>query len=149
MPNAKTLFMETTRISPEKTVSEIQAVLSANGANAILLDFDLCKVSAVSFKYRVGENEIPFRLPCRWQGMESMLRKSGKRPRHDDTFETWARRVAWRQILRWVESQIALVQTSMVSVQEVFFPYILTKNNQTIYELQEKNGFLMIGGPNA
>lgn len=141
----KTLFMETTRIAPERTVSEIQKVLSENGANAILLDFDLCKVSAVSFKYHVGDQDIPFRLPCRWQGMENILRKSGKRPRYGDTFETWARRVAWRQILRWVEAQMALVQTSMVTVQEVFFPYILTKTNQTVYELQEKKGFLMLG----
>ncbi len=141
----KTLFMETTRIAPERTVSEIQGILSRYGANAVLLEYDQMKVAAVSFKYTVGDQAIPFRLPCRWQAMEDTLRKSGKRPRYDDTFETWARRVAWRQILRWVEAQMALVETNMVKVQEVFFPYIQTSNGHTLYEIQEKKGLLMLG----
>lgn len=140
-----TLFMETTRIAPERTVSEIQGILAKHGAKAILLEYEGCKVSAVSFQYAVGEQLIPFRLPCRWSAMEACLRKSGKRPRYDDTFETWARRVAWRQILRWVEAQLALVDTSMVKVQEVFFPYIVTRTNQTLYELQEQKQFALLG----
>lgn len=144
----KTMFMETTRIAPERTVSEIQGILAANGACAILLDFDSMKVSAVSFQYSVDGRQIPFRLPCRWQAIETLLRKSGKKPRYDDSYEGWARRVAWRQILRWVEAQMALVETKMVKVQEVFFPYIQTPSGKTIYELQETKGFtLALEGP--
>lgn len=137
--------METTRIGPERTVSEIQNVLARHEARAILIEYEGCQVSAISFQYVVGDQTIPFRLPCRWQAMEGVLRKSGKRPRYGDTFETWARRVAWRQILRWVEAQMALVETSMVKVQEVFFPYIQTRSGQTLYELQEKKGLLLLG----
>lgn len=140
-----TLFMETTRIAPERTVAEIQQILSKYGANQVLLEYEKLKVSAVSFRYMVGDQPIPFRLPCRWQALETTLRQSGKRPRYDDTFENWARRIAWRQILRWVEAQMALVETNMVKVQEVFFPYIQTKTGQTIYELQEKKGLMMLG----
>ena len=140
-----TLFMETTRIAPERTVSEIQQVLARNEARAVLLEYEGCQIAAVSFQYVVGDQTIPFRLPCRWQAMEGVLRQSGKRPRYGDTFETWARRVAWRQILRWVEAQMALVETSMVKVQEVFFPYIQTRTGQTLYELQEKKGLLALG----
>lgn len=136
-----TLFMETTRIAPERTVSEIQGILSRHGANQILLDFNGKSVEAVSFMYRVEDVPVPFRLPCRWQQLETLLRSSGKRPKSDDTFEGWARRVAWRQILRWVEAQMALVETNMVKVQEVFLPYAQHPNGQTIFEAIEKKGF--------
>lgn len=139
----KTLFMETTRIAAERTVVEIQQILAEHGATAILLDYEAMKVSAVSFRYTADGQQIPFRLPCRWQSVETLLRKSGKRPARDDTYESWARRVAWRQILRWVEAQMALVETSMVKVHEVFFPYIQTKTGQTIFEIQEQRGFML------
>lgn len=142
-----TLYMETTRINAERTVSEIQQILSKYGASAVLLEYEACKVSAVSFQHQVENQKIPFRLPCRWKAMEGVLRQSGKRPRYDDTFETWARRVAWRQILRWVEAQLALVETNMVKMEEVFFPYIQTKTGQTIYEIQEQKKFIAIAGP--
>lgn len=136
-----TMFMETTRISPDRTVSEIQNILSSHGANAVLLDFENKQVASISFKYSVDGLEVPFRLPCRWKMLESKLKQSGKRPRSDDTFENWARRVAWRQILRWVEAQMALTETDMVTVQEVFFPYIQCGNGKTMYEFAENKGF--------
>lgn len=137
------MFMETTRIAPERTVSEIQGILARHGANAILMEYEAMNVSAVSFKYAVDGTQIPFMLPCRWRSIETVLRKSGKRPRYDDTFESWARRVAWRQILRWVEAQMAMVETNMVKVQEVFFPYIQTANGKTLFEVQENRGFAL------
>lgn len=135
-----TIFMETTRISAERTVAEVQQVLAKHGANCVLLEYESMQIAAVSFKYDVGGQLIPFRLPCRWPAVETVLRKSGKRPRYDDTFEAWARRVAWRQILRWVEAQMAMVDTSMVKVQEVFFPYMQTASGGTVFELAEERG---------
>lgn len=132
--------METTRINPDRTIAEIQKILVSHGANAVLLEYDKGQAEAVSFKYSVENKEIPFRLPCRWKNLETLLHKSGKWPRGGDTWETWARRIAWRQILRWVEAQMAMVETSMVKVQEVFFPYIQTRTGKTLYELQEEKG---------
>lgn len=140
-----TMFMETTRIKPEQTTSEIQSILAKYGAGAILFEFDGCKISAISFKYKVEGNEIAFRLPCRWQNLESILRQNGKRPKSDDTYEDWARRVAWRQLLRWTEAQFALVETGMVKVHEVFLPYAQTKSGKTIFENLEGTKFKMLG----
>lgn len=140
-----TLFMETTRINSQRTVSEIQGILSEHGACQILLDFEGKDVSAVSFRYKVGENNVPFMLPCRWRELEALLRTSGKRPQRDDTFESWAKRVAWRQILRWVEAQMSLVETGMVKVQEVFLPYVQNSDGTTIYERMEKKQFMALG----
>lgn len=139
----KTLFMETTEISPEKTISEIEAVLIQYGANAVLKEYSGGAIEAVSFRIKVGPNDIPFRLPCRWKAIASVFekRKAGKwhytlSAKTKQRCADHGRRVAWRQILRWVQAQMALVETEMVKVEEVFFPYIQTRGGQTLYELQ-------------
>ena len=142
----KTLFMETTEIPPEKTIAEIEAVLIQYGANAVLKEYAAGAIEAVSFRIKVGPSDIPFRLPCRWQAIQEIFvkRKAGKwnyivSKATRDGLADKARRVAWRQILRWVQAQLALVETEMVTVQEVFFPYIQTKGGKTLYELQAGN----------
>ena len=55
-----------------------------------------------------------------------------------------AKRIAWRQILRWVEAQLALVETGMVKIQEVFIPYMLMDKGKTLYEKLEETQFKML-----
>ncbi len=143
--SSKTLFMETTQISPDRTIGEIEAVLIENGCNAVLKEYHSGIIDAVSFRIKVGGRDIPFRLPCRWQAICAVFikRKSGKwnysvGESTKAACADKARRVAWRQILRWVEAQCALVQTDMVKMEEVFFPYIQSKSGQTLYELHEQ-----------
>jgi len=56
--------------------------------------------------------------------------------------EDQARRIAWRQILRWVQAQMALVQTGMVTADQVFMPYIMVdKEGTTLYQQLISQGF--------
>lgn len=136
----KSLFMESTEISPEKTIAEIEEVLIRYGANAVLKEYSSGVIEAVSFRVKVNAQDIPFRLPCRWKAIENLFIKRSRRTWRSDAQKKSdadkARRVAWRQIFRWVQAQLALVDTEMVKVEEVFFPYIQTKGGQTLYELQ-------------
>ncbi len=43
-----------------------------------------------------------------------------------------AERIAWRQLLRWVQIQIAMIQTGMVDAAEVFLPY-MEVGGRTLY----------------
>lgn len=140
---SKAFFMETTRIDPKRTVTEIMQVLADAGANAILLEYEATAgvVAAVSFKLPMHSGVLPFRLPCRWQKVEMILKRNGRFPNRGDTREAWARRVAWRQILRWVQAQMALIKTEMVEPAEAFFPYIQTQGGKTVYELQSEKQF--------
>lgn len=145
---SKTIFMETTRINAERTVGEIHAVLSRYGVTSILNEIRGGAVTAVAFKFPVDGEEIPHRLPCRWEKVEALLRKEGKRPAYGDTYETWARRLAWRQIFRWVEAQMALVQTNQVKVEEIFLPYRQVGSmGETVFEMLEAKGLPMLEGP--
>lgn len=109
-----TIFMETTKISAERTVGQIQSILAKYGATHVLTEYSGGQVEALSFRLEIDKNFVPFRLPCRFRSIGSKL----KRGRNEDN-EDWdarQRRIAWRQILRWVEAQCALVETSMVKM---------------------------------
>lgn len=141
------IYMETTQIEDTKTVAEIQDLLARRGASCVQVDYHQGKVEGLAFQLLVGESFIPFRLPCRWKKLEALLKRSGKRPRKKDSFELWARRVAWRQILRWVEAQLAIIETGMVQMHEVFLPYALTNaggHECTMFEMIEQQKFLAL-----
>ena len=141
----KTIFMETTRIEPSQTVGEIQKLLGEYGASAIRTDYDNGEVIAVSFTVAINGDQIPFRLPCRWEAIKTIFESRRKRrygrgrPAGDLTAQ--AKRVAWRQILRWVEAQLALTETRMAKLHEVFMPYLIVDKGQTIFERLESQNW--------
>ena len=107
---AKTLFMETTQITAEKTAGEIMATLVSSGARQIALDYDAGRISGLSFVLPVNGLHLLFKLPSRVEPVFKVLNE--RRPA-----ETWQRgnqkdwaerdrqqaeRVAWRQLLRWL-----------------------------------------------
>ncbi len=144
-----TLFMETTKISAEQTISEIQRTLGEYGATAILTEYMAGQIEAVSFKVEVNGSQIPFRLPCRHDAVyQTMIRRMRKlREKRIGEYQAQAKRVAWRQILRWIQAQMALTQTGMVKVEEVFLPYMQGKFGKTLYEVMSGNNFKILEGP--
>lgn len=140
----QTLFMETTKIDCAKTISQIQTVLGKNGASAILTEYVGQEVAALSFQVVVGGNAIPFRLPCRYEAIFRLLHNKNPYANKENMIAQ-AKRIAWRQILRWVEAQMALVSTSMVKLEEVFLPYMQTgKKGETVFQIIENQKFKML-----
>lgn len=57
-----------------------------------------------------------------------------------------AERVAWRQLLRWVQAQVAMIQTGMVKSEEVFLPYWFDPvKSQTLFQSMTETRFKMLG----
>jgi hypothetical protein len=146
----KTLFMETTKIEPSQTVIEIQKILGKYGASAIRTDYDERReVVAISFTIKIDEGDpIAFRLPCRWKEVEKLLDEKhppdsyiyhGKLIQRNNLDQ--AKRVAWRQILRWVEAQLSITETNMVKLHEVFMPYLVVEKGQTLFEKIESQNW--------
>ena len=139
------IYMETTSIPAEETVAQIQRILGRYGASAIMTEYEDGNIKALSFKVRCGEVEVPFRLPCRHEAVYTILAAKKRKFRSDteDKLKVQAKNVAWRQILRWIEAQMALVETSMVKMQEVMMPYIqVDLNGRTLFEKMESGKFL-------
>lgn len=141
-----TLYMETTQISAEQTVGEIQRVLGRYGAKSIQVEYTGGEVSGVAFIVEIEGQRVPFVLPCRWKAVHKMMLDRMKRVRESRVgeYEAQAKRVAWRQILRWVEAQLALVQTKMVRIEEVFLPYmVIGQGGRTLFQKLEDSKFLL------
>ena len=133
----KTLFMETTDVSPNRSVSEIQYLLAEYGASAILIEYEEGGIKAVSFKYKSDSEEIPYRIPCQWREIKGLLEKRSKRGPYKKNLEFEAKKIAWRQARRWVEAQLAFLQARQVKFEQAFLAYRLIGPNETLYERLE------------
>lgn len=56
-----------------------------------------------------------------------------------------AERVAWRIVKDWVEAQMAILESEMVQMDEIFLPYMVDNNGQTLFQAYRSNQ-LMLGG---
>jgi hypothetical protein len=140
------LLNYTTKIPADKTITEIQRILATHGASAILTEYDdNGYITAISFKIRLREHEIGFRLPSDWRPVKQVLEKQRVERRYQT--QEQALMVAWRIVKDWVEAQMAIVETKMVTMDQVFLPYAITREGKTLYE-QVKDSPLLLGQPN-
>lgn len=142
------LLNYTTKIDADKTAQEIAKCLSLHGAKAVLTEYDPKEslVSAISFKITLNDKDITFRLPCDWKPVLTILENDAKVPRAHKTREQ-AVRTAWRIVKDWVEAQMALVETQMVTTAQVFLPYAVMRSGKTLSEqIAEKPEFLLGNG---
>lgn len=138
------LLNYTTSINPMKTVGEIQSLLAKAGASQIMADYDEDgNVIALSFRIKVEQEFISFKLPTNWKPVQETLRRQNVSSRYQTPEH--ALRVAWRITKNWVEAQLAIIETKMVTTAQVFLPYAITKDGQTVYEYIASNQGLLLG----
>lgn len=138
------LLNYTTSIHPHKTVMEIQAILATIGAAAIMTNFDKDgNIVALSFQITLEGQTVSFKLPTDWKPVHETL----QRQRVARSYQTpeQALRVAWRITKDWIEAQAAIVETRMVTPVQVFLPYAITKQGNTLYEHVAQNSSLLLG----
>lgn len=119
-----------TSITAAKTVGEIQTMLTNAGANRIMIENDAQR-QPIALAFELHEHQ--YRLPCRHEAVYIKLHRDRKVPPRLSTREQ-ALRVAWRILKDWTEAQLAIIETGMVQVDEVFMPYQLLSNGQSFYE---------------
>jgi hypothetical protein len=145
------LLNYTTEIAAEKTVGEIQRKLAQAGASQVLHGYDASgNLSELSFRIKTQFGEMAFRLPANIESVEAILTRHFRSGRSRFVSREHATKVAWRILKNWVEAQLALLQTGMVTVEQAFLPYAQNDKGQTVYEtLCEKRfaGMLMEGTP--
>lgn len=141
----------TTKVDADKTAMEIAKELSTHGARAVLTEYDPVEglVTAISFKINIEGNDIGFKLPCDWKPVYEIMVKDKKFPYYDTArkermmseLKAQSVRTAWRIVKDWVEAQMALIETKMVTTQQVFLPYAIMKDERSVAEY-------LLGGDN-
>lgn len=135
------LLNYTTTIDPAKTIGEIQRCLVGIGARQFLVEYGDAGIPVrVCFAIKTAFGERSFRLPANLAAVEKTLADQARRKKVARKFATadQAARVAWRILKDWVEAQAAIVETGMVSPDEVFLPYMIDGTGRTVYQFMRE-----------
>lgn len=136
------LLNYTTKIDIFTTLGQIQGMLVKNGAKKILQEYnDDGQISAVSFQINTPQGLQAVRLPANVEAVQRVLTKQKVKCDYSQ-----AERVAWRIVKDWVEAQMAILESEMVTLAEIFLPYMTDGKGNTVYSLFASN-VLMIGAP--
>jgi hypothetical protein len=115
------LLHDTTRVSVDKTVGDLDTCLASRGATALMCAYDANgHVIALRFNVGVGPQDLAFRLPADWWPVLALLARDRKVPRGQHTLEQDLR-VSWRILKDGVEAQLASVDTKMAALEQVCF----------------------------
>jgi len=125
---ANNLLNYTTTVAAGRTIGEITSLLVQKKAISINTEYDdKGKAQSLTFVIRVGDNLIPFRMKPNIEGVRRKLPNSSDLPR--------AERVAWRILLRWVEAQMAMVESTQAEIGQVFLPYAVNNQGETFWQV--------------
>lgn len=129
----------TTTIPAHRTIGEIQQLLAKKGARSITIAYaaDGAPI-ALAFELHTPTGVLVYRLPCRAEGVQRLLRSEAPRYRTPEH----AQRVAWRITKDWTEAQLAIVEAGMAELSEVMLPYMLVGEGQTMFERARVQGLL-------
>ena len=131
----------TTKVDVFATLGEIQGQLVKHGAKKIMQDFDDDgHISALSFLIDTPNGPRGVKLPANVDAVLAVLTKQKVKCDRNQ-----AERVAWRIVKDWVAAQMAILESEMVQMDEIFLPYMLNDKGQTLFQCYRQNQ-LSIGG---
>lgn len=129
----------TTKVDVYTTVGSIQSCLVKHGAKKIMQDYDDDnRLVALSFMVNTPTGLRAIRLPANVDAVQKVLTRQKVKCDRDQ-----AERVAWRIIKDWVESQMAILESEMVQMDEIFLPYMINNSGQTLFEAYRTNQLLL------
>lgn len=119
----------TTEVDVYKSLGEIQGALAGHGARQIVVEYDEAgQPIGIAFAIETPAGRRGFMLPANIDGVFTVFqRQSVKADRKQ------AARTGWRNVRDWVLAQVAIIEAGMVSMEEVFFPYLTDGRGNTVY----------------
>lgn len=135
------LLNYTTKVNVFSTLGEIQAILVKHGAKRIMQDYDDAgHISALVFAIDTPSGLRGVRLPANVDAVHTVLTKQKVRCDREQ-----AERVAWRIVKDWVEAQMAILESEMVQMDQIFLPYMVNGKGQTVFEVYRQNQLFLEG----
>lgn len=133
------------KLPAQRYIELAQLSLVMAGASGVNFGYDQGFVTSLSFSLPIKGNEVHFRLPVNWRNFQNVLRKEGIGRADEDAY---AYRVAWACTKDWIEAQMAFVESENVTLPQVFLPYAVTDNGQTVFEKVAANPKFLLGDGN-
>lgn len=138
-----------TSVPVNRTVAEIEKMLTKYGAKHILKEYDENGDPVMLvFSILTEHGTMGVRLPIHPEKILAVFKKqvsNGLLPKKywaGEWVDKQAQRVGWRIIKDWLDAQITLLNIEMVKIEEIFLPYIYNDRlKMTVYEMLENNKF--------
>lgn len=122
---------------------KIQKLLATHGAKRVMFDYAKDgRITALAFVLEIVGNDYPFRMPARIENVEQVLYPNAY-PHLSDSQKAQAYRTAWANIRDWLDAQMALIDTEMVRMEEIFMPYLIVRGEQTMFDVMQEKKFLL------
>lgn len=134
----------TSRDTVLKSLSSIQQLLANKKAEKIMVDYKDGQPIAITFTIQSSQGLIPIRLPARIEGVAKIMYSKNMNQLDAKELDQ-VKRTSWKNIHDWVDAQLALVETDMVKIEEVFLPYVMM-GKQTVFEHFQQNNLGLPSG---
>ena len=135
------LLNYTTKIDVFVSLGEIQSQLVKHGARKVMQDYDgTGHITALVFAIETPCGMRGYRLPANVEAVHAVLTK--QKVKCD---RAQAERVAWRIIKDWVEAQMAILESEMVQMDEIFLPYMVDDAGQTLFQAYRDKQLMLNG----
>lgn len=135
------LLNYTTKVDVYTTLGAIQGQLVKHGAKMIMQDYDdEGHIAALSFLIDTPAGARGIRLPANVDAVHAVLTRQKVKCDREQ-----AERVAWRIVKDWVEAQMAILESEMVQMDEIFLPYMINGQGQTLFQAYRSNQLMLEG----
>lgn len=132
----------TTKIDVHVTIGEIHGLLAKHRAKRIMFDYDHDgKITAICFGIDTPNGLCGVKLPSNSEAVYRVLLRQKVKATPEQ-----AERVAWRIVKDWVAAQMAILESEMVRMDEIFLPYMVDDKGETVYQKFLNNTLLLSGG---
>ena len=133
------LLNYTTKVDVYTTLGAIQGQLVKHGAKKIMQDYDDAgRIAALVFAIDTPTGLRGYRLPANVDAVHAVLAKQKVKCDREQ-----AERVAWRIVKDWIEAQMAILESEMVQMEEIFLPYMVDGSGQTLFQAYRNNQLLL------
>lgn len=135
------LLNYTTKVDVFTTLGEIQKTLVKHGAKKIMQEYDdQNRIAALSFLVDTPSGPRGIQLPANVDAVHKVLTSQKVKCDREQ-----AERVAWRIVKDWVEAQMAILESEMVQMDEIFLPYMVNSAGQTFFQAYRNNQLMLEG----
>lgn len=141
------LLNYTTTVSVERTIALVHQLLVKAGARAIQTEYTATRPTSVAFSIETVYGLRYFTLPVDVARVTTVMKRDRTVPNRFKNPEQ-GERVGWRIIKDWLEAQLAIIETEMVTFDQVMLPYMRADNGQTTYELYRDQQLALPAGTN-
>ncbi len=133
------LLNYTTKVDVYTTLGAIQGQLVKHGAKKIMQDYDEAgHITALAFMIDTLLGPRGIRLPANVEAVHAVLLRQKVKCDRDQ-----AEQVAWRIVKDWVEAQMAILESEMVQIDEIFLPYMIDRAGETLFQRYRNDQLLL------